>query len=75
VAHTAVKNAKNSFIGAICRAAEQDFGRITLVATNFERLSMAIPDIIAETERERFAERSKLLRSSNEKDGDEKGAT
>ena len=73
VNHSASKNAKNGFIGAICRAAEQDFGRITLVATNFENLSLAIPDIVAETERQRFAERSKLLRNISDKDGDDKG--
>jgi hypothetical protein len=64
VAEPAAKNSSNEFIRRICTAAEQDFGRITLIASKFTDLALAIPDIVAETERERFVQRSKLLRES-----------
>lgn len=52
----------------LLRLANIGDSRITLLSGRFEELALAIPDIVAQTERERHAERIRLLRDTA--DGD-----
>jgi hypothetical protein len=64
VSLTAPMRVDNSYFKILRRLADSGDKRITLINGRFEDLVDAIPDLVAQTERERHAERMRKLRDS-----------